>query len=210
MRVISVLSRKGGSGKSTLVAHWAAEAERQRGGRAVIFDCDPQASLVSWYRRRQAEVPLLVQSDARRLRADLDTCLEDGVGLVVIDTPPHVEAIAADVARVSDVVVIPTRAAVFDIEAIGATVEIAAQARAKTVIVINAAPPRGGAADAAQEVLRGYGYPVCPTPIVQRAILGQALIDGRVARELDPRGKAAREIAATWKWIRSFLDKAGG
>jgi chromosome partitioning protein len=46
------------------------------------------------------------------------------VDRVIVDTAPHAEAIAAEASRVADVVVIPSRPSVLDLEAIGPTVEI--------------------------------------------------------------------------------------
>ena len=43
--------------------------------------------------------------------------------------------------------------------------------------------------------------PVCPTLIMRRAAIMDAFVDGRAAFELDPRGKAAEEITASWRWI---------
>ena len=51
MNVITLASRKGGSGKSTLTAHLAAFAQKL-GKRALILDADPQGSLTLWHARR--------------------------------------------------------------------------------------------------------------------------------------------------------------
>ena len=73
------------------------------------------------------------------------------------------------------------------------------------MIVLNAVRPRGPLTYEARQALKVYGLPVCPTAIVHRAALADALIDGRGVQELDPRGKAAAEIAAVWKWIKGRM-----
>ena len=45
MRVIAIVSRKGGSGKTTLAGHLAVAAEQNGDGPVAIMDTDPQASL---------------------------------------------------------------------------------------------------------------------------------------------------------------------
>jgi chromosome partitioning protein len=50
-------------------------------------------------------------------------------------------------------------------------------------------------------VLKQYGLPVCPIPIIRRAALADAFTDGRAVAELEPDGKAAAEITRSWKWI---------
>jgi len=48
MNVIVFASRKGGSGKSTLTAHLAAQAARPSRG-CLLIDADPQGSLSLWH-----------------------------------------------------------------------------------------------------------------------------------------------------------------
>ena len=78
MQVISLLTRKGGSGKSTLSTHWAVQAETNPGQRAVILDFDPQGSCSSWYSKRESETPLLIQSNPRNVQSHLEACQADG------------------------------------------------------------------------------------------------------------------------------------
>ena len=54
----------------------------------------------------------------------------------------------------------------------------------------------------ARLILAIYELPICPTAIVNRAALADALIDGRGVQELDAKGKAAGEIKAVWRWIK--------
>jgi len=49
MQVISLLSRKGGSGKTTLAVHWAVEAGLSSKKRVVLVDMDAQGSCSSWF-----------------------------------------------------------------------------------------------------------------------------------------------------------------
>src|SRR5436853_425881 len=67
MNVITVASRKGGAGKTTLTAHLAAFAHSQR-RRCLVIDADPQGSLALWHvRRADQAAPAVAQS-----RADLE------------------------------------------------------------------------------------------------------------------------------------------
>ena len=51
MNIITMASRKGGAGKSTLTAHLAAFSQ-QAGHRCVVIDADPQGSLTLWHSLR--------------------------------------------------------------------------------------------------------------------------------------------------------------
>ncbi len=200
MRVISLLAQKGGTGKSTLAAHLAVEACRTGPKPVVLIDLDPQASLRRWYEKREAEQPVMIHLGQNNLGHMLDAFRRDDVGLVIIDTAPHALEQAAAAATAADLVIIPTRPGVMDIEAIDATVDIVNGVAG--VIVINATRPRGSMTDEAREALEIYELPICPTAIVNRAALADALIDGRGVQELDAKGKATAEIKAVWRWIK--------
>jgi len=205
MKVLSLLAQKGGTGKSTLAAHLGVEAERTGPKPVVLVDLDPQASLRRWYEKRVAARPILVDHTGLDLGTVIETCRADNVGLVIIDTAPHIMDLAAAAATVADLVVIPTRAGILDIEAIDATVDVVRDVDVDAVIVLNAVRPRGRLTEEAREALQVYGRSICPTAIVHRAALADALIDGRGVQELDPRGKGADEIRRVWNWIKGRL-----
>jgi chromosome partitioning protein len=45
------------------------------------------------------------------------------------------------------------------------------------------------------------GLSVCPEVLTERGAFFHAVAEGKVARELEPGGKAAAEIAAVWGWL---------
>src|SRR5262249_62171060 len=65
MNVITLASRKGGAGKSTLTAHLAACAQGA-GHRCLIIDADPQGSLTLWHSLRTHN-RLVLQSAERSM-----------------------------------------------------------------------------------------------------------------------------------------------
>ncbi len=200
MKTISLLAQKGGTGKSTLAAHLAVEACRTGPKPVVLIDLDPQASLRRWYEKRAAEQPVMIHLGASNLGHVLDACRRDDIGLVIIDTAPHAFEQAAAAATAADLVIIPTRPGVMDIEAIDATVDIVNGVNAEGVIVINATRPRGTMTAEARQALTIYELPICPTAIVQRAALADALIDGRGVQELD----ALRASTRGQRWRRLY------
>jgi len=203
MKVISILAQKGGAGKSTLAAHYAIEAERGTLKPVFLIDVDPQGSLQHWYQTRTAATPVMLDAGNEPLPHALESARAAGARLVIIDTAPHVLDTAHAAAAVSDLVIIPTRASIFDLMAIQATVSIVQRLEKPAVIVLNAVRPRAAHLnDEALGVLKSYGLPVCPTAIGQRAVLQDALIDGRAVREMEPYSKAAGEILKSWNWIR--------
>jgi chromosome partitioning protein len=204
MKTIGVLARKGGAGKSTLTLHWAVEAERQGKGKVAVIDMDPQQTSVKWSKRRLLlgkQTPAMLVASADDLQNALDACEASDITLVLIDTPPHVEAPCRESARLADLVVIPCGPSAPDLEAIGATIHILQETKTPGVIVLNQGRPGSSINQKAVGVLKQYGLPVCSVPIIRRAALADAFTDGRAVVELEPGGKAAAEITKSWTWI---------
>ena len=88
MDILTIASQKGGTGKSTLTAHLAVEAERGGAGPVAVVDTDPQGSLAAWWNQRAAETPLFAAVDVARLAEHMAALQRERVSLVVIDTPP--------------------------------------------------------------------------------------------------------------------------
>jgi chromosome partitioning protein len=62
MKVLGLLSRKGGAGKTTIALHLAVLAQAS-GRRTLLVDVDPQRSAAGWWRAREAETPQLVETE---------------------------------------------------------------------------------------------------------------------------------------------------
>src|SRR6516165_3677299 len=84
MNVITLASRKGGAGKSTLTAHLAACAQGA-GHRCLIIDADPQGSLTLWHSLRTHD-RLVLQSAARGIHRAVTFAAIERYDWVFIDT----------------------------------------------------------------------------------------------------------------------------
>ena len=200
MKIVAVISQKGGTGKTTLSVHLAVAAERS-GKSAVVIDLDPQASAASWKDQRHNDTPAVVSAQSARLNEVLDTAAAHGAALTIIDTAPHSESAALSAARAADLVLIPCRPAILDLRAIGTSIDLAKLADKSPQIVFNAVPPRGRLADEAAEAVAIYGAPVSPLRLCHRAAFMHSLTAGQTAQEYDPTGKAAAEVSQLYMWM---------
>ncbi|MGO9356972.1 MAG: AAA family ATPase [Xanthobacteraceae bacterium] len=200
MKTVAIISQKGGAGKTTLSVHLATSASAS-GHSAAIVDLDPQGTAASWGDRRQADAPEVVSGQAARLAVLIEAAQANGADLLILDTAPNADQTALRAAQVADVVLIPCRAATFDLEAIQATLTLAELAKKPSYVVLNAIPPRSGIGREAAEGLKLRGARVSPTMLSQRAAFAHGVIDGRTAQEFEPDGKAAEEVEALYVWL---------
>jgi chromosome partitioning protein len=206
MRTVVLASQKGGAGKTTLAGHLAIAAEQRGVKPVVMIDTDPQGSLSTWWNRRKAETPLLSPlSLLRDLPARLDELRRGNVALVLIDTPPAITSSIREVMRVADLVVMPVRPSPHDLDAIGATIDLAQAANAPFVFTVTQAKLNARVTPQTVALLSAHGT-VASSIIQDRVIYATGMTDGRTAGDIEPKGAAAMEILALWDFIQATLD----
>ena len=205
MHTVAVLSQKGGTGKTTVTLHLAVASERA-GRSAAVIDLDPQASAAGWKDSRSAETPVVVPVPSTRLPQALEAAMTGGASLAVIDTAPHATEVALAAAELADVVLIPCRAGILDLRAIGSTARAVKLAGKPAYVILNAVPSRAPnvVADACAAV-GVHGLQVAPFTMQQRAAYAHSLIAGQTAQEYEPAGKAADEVTQLYSWLMSVL-----
>jgi chromosome partitioning protein len=205
MKTVAIISQKGGAGKTTVAVHLATAAAAA-GHAAAIIDLDPQGTAASWGDRRQAGAPEVVSGQAARLPVLIDAARTGGADLLVLDTAPNADQTALRAAQFADLVLVPCRAATFDLEAIKTTLTLTQIAQKPSFVVLNAVPPRSGVGREAAEGLEGQGAQVAPVMLSQRAAFAHGVIDGRTAQEFEPDGKAAEEVDRLYLWLCGVVD----
>lgn len=207
MKTIALIAQKGGTGKTMLALSLAVAAE-QAGAPTIIIDLDPQATACNWSDRREAETPIVIDAQPARLQNALAKATEAGVDLAIIDTPARSEQAALAAAKVADLVLIPCRPQVYDLETIPNTKEILSLAGGKPALVfLNAVPARGNRHEQASRAVEGMDLQMCAVTFGQRAAFGDAAALGLTALEYEPSGKAAGEIREIYKSISLLLGK---
>jgi len=203
MFIIAIASQKGGAGKSTFAVNLAAMADAE-GAPALLIDTDAQGSLSVWHNLRGAPTPLLASCRAEQLDDVLAAARRDGEAQwAFIDGPPHTDATTAAMMRAATLVLIPTRASLFDIASVPTTIALARKARRPFFVALNAVPPKRGVLEssvvsAARKSIRDMGAPVWRGAVAQRAVYAHALASGQAVTEFEQSGPAALEMRSLW------------
>ena len=205
MKIVAVICQKGGVGKTNLSIHLAT-ASALAGHRTAIVDLDPQGTASSWGDLRQADEPEVISGQAARLPMLIEAARANGADLLVIDTPPQADTIALTAAKVADIVLVPIRPAIWDLQAAQPSLLLAQVANRPAFIVLNGVRPNSNVGYEAAEGLAGQGAQVAPVMLKQRVQYEYAVRDGRTVQEAYPNETAAEEVAQLYQWLCGHVD----
>jgi chromosome partitioning protein len=208
-QVVVFASQKGGSGKTTVSAHMAVEAERAGYGPVALIDTDPQGSMAKWWNARASATPAFAQISVLDLARDIKVLEAAGYRLIVIDTPPAVTSTIAEVITHADLVVIPTRPSPHDLRAVGPTVDIVQMQSKPLVFVVNSATARARITGETAVALSQHGT-VAPVTLHHRVDFAASMIDGRTVGEVNPDSRSAVETARLWAYFEDRLMRMRG
>ena len=207
MPTIAIVSQKGGSGKTTLAVHLATRAAQAKHESCVV-DTDPQATAAAWSDWRGDFLPLVVTSPPARLGRTIESAKKNGVDFVVIDTPPHADAAAREAIKAADLVLVPSKPRAFDLHALEPIADLVSYAKKPAFVVLNSVPAGATVLTAdAKKTAKSMGLKLCPVTLGDRAAFHRSSAKGETAAEIDPDGKAAKEIEKLWKWASKKLKK---
>ena len=200
LKTITILSDKGGAGKTMLSLQLAVAADLS-GECAVVLDLDPQQSATAWGELRVKETPVVVPTKATSLPAMIDTATHQGATFLITDTAPHDEASSRAAARVADLVLVPCRPGLFDVHAIARTVGIIESEKKPAIVVLMDVPARGRRAADAREAVATYDLQTAPYELGHRVAYVDSLNAGITAEEYQPKSKAAEEVRNLYQYL---------
>lgn len=187
LKIIAVVSQKGGAGKSTIARLLAVEAARHD-LQVKIADLDlMQGTSMNWNMRRQraGRKPSI---DMQTFGA-VDQAIRSAAGfdLLVFDGAPHASSQTAQAAKISQLVVIPSKTTVDDLTAaVGLARELVAKAAIDPsciLFVLNQTTDSQAEATEARQWLLQGGFPTCEAHIPLKTGYSRALDAGDALTE---------------------------
>jgi len=214
MRIVGVVGRKGGVGKTSIAVHMAADLATRKRRKVLLVDADMQGSATYWAEPGNLPVTvthLPLEADnqvaawSRKVR-DLDA------DVVVLDGPPHLNAALGGIIGLADLVVIPCGPSGLDLVATGEAVGLVREIRGArggkrpgVVLVPNRVDRRTTSGRELPEALADLGEAVGPA-VGDRTAISDAFNAGTWIGEYAPNSIARREIGAladfVWKRLK--------
>src|ERR1700733_3060415 len=214
MHTIALVSRKGGTGKSTL-AIGLAVAAMEVGHKVCLLEADPLGTVSNWRRRRTSVEPTVeVIHDGYMLFHRVQALAHRGIALTIVDTAGGWSDACTGAMAAADLCLIPTRPSPADIDAAAPMLAAVRESGKPFAFVLNQVQARstrlnGAAGSLGKRAIELKMSHVLALPaIVLRNDQQDALGIGLGVTEYAPGGKSAEEIRGLWRWIGARLSCA--
>ena len=206
--IISVLSQKGGAGKTTLAVHLAMALVRQ-GARVLLIDADPQGSALDWSAARTVTPALPVLGLPKPVLHREAPPLAAGYDHLVIDGPPRVTEVTRSAVLASDVVLIPVQPSGVEVWAASSVVSLLTEAamvrpNLKAAFVISRKMVNTALARDVPGTLADYRLRILKASLAQRVAFAESLGAGLTVFDMNPKSAASAEVEALTKEVMEF------
>lgn len=183
---ITVANLKGGAGKTTTAVALATLLQSIEPDGVLLGDADPQGSAIAWADdAAEDECPLPVPVVGMASRQIGRTLREIEAGRhVVIDTPPGELGIVTSAITVADVVVIPARPTLADLQRLSVTLDLAVDLGTPAVVLLTQTRAGTNSLAEAREAIDQLDYPAFDAHIPLRESVAAAFGRGGDLSEL--------------------------
>jgi chromosome partitioning protein len=206
MHVLSVLSEKGGSGKTTIATNLASAFHLVGGAETLLIDSDPQGTATDWGRVSDADTPVVVSVDRPSLGEDVPR-LGERFDVVIIDGAPRLREVMVSAVKASDLVLVPVRPSAADIWSAETIIEACRAYGVPTRFVVSAQVVGTALAGSVQGALESFDVGLLNARLSQRVAFTEALGAGESVLQYKPKGKAAGEVRALYDDVRQLLKQ---
>ena len=208
-KIITIAQQKGGSGKTTLAANLAVSFSLRYNLKTTILDADPQGSLGKWFIQRESK--LKDKNFIKMKTSSLwgvqyeSNMLKDETDIIIIDTPPKIDADGRPAIQIADLILIPVSPSQVDFWATESIIDLAKREKKKILVVINRANAKSRLLKEAEQFISKMKVHQSVTIIGNRQIFISSMGLGLSAFEKQKSGKGSIEINSLTSEVMSFL-----
>lgn len=202
---IAFAQLKGGTGKTTILAH-LAHSWAHHGKNVGLIDLDQRGELSKWFELHREVHLNLKETHIWRAGPDIERS-EKYHDLTLIDCPGDTDAQLHLVIRHCDMVLVPCQPTGMDVRAALAILEIAKSEGKPAYVIMNRAPPRGGHTDKTVEKLRERGAKVMNSSLGSRVAFSAGMLDGYTAMSGGRKTSARDEVENLRKELDLVIEK---
>lgn len=207
---ITLAHQKGGVGKSTTALNLYGYFSKA-GLKTAIVDIDPQGTITQFAELLEAGRLNLIKRHDFTTFADLLSKVKT-FDVVIIDTPPYLSDELEEVIKITNLLIIPCKASLFDALAIRQTIAFIENSKRTldknfiSAIVLTMVISGSNIQDQIREVLKQYNTPILKTEIGNRIAYAKSLLlTGSIVD--DDTGKAKDEIENLASEILALISK---
>lgn len=183
--------------------------------RVLVIDADQQGTCLKWAAMAAEEAPFpatvmgmtepIIHRQLPRIRADYD--------FILVDTPPHAEAVARSAIIGADLVIIPVLPSPVDLWSAATTRKIVLDAQVQRPeidcrLLLSRVVPNTSLTQETVEALEVYEIPILSTRLHQRQAYPRSALRGGTVLDLDAKsgGQAAEEVRQLTKELIEVLN----
>src|SRR6056300_981576 len=208
-KIITIAQQKGGSGKTTLAANLAVSFSLRHNLKTAILDADPQGSLGKWFIQRESKLKdknLIKMKTSSLWGVQYESnSLKDKTDMIIIDTPPKIDADGRPAIQIADLILIPVSPSQVDFWATESIIDLAQREKKKILVVINRANAKSRLLNEAKQFISKMKVNQSNTIIGNRQIFISSMGLGLSAIEKQKSGKGSTEISSLASEVLSLL-----
>ena len=208
-KIITIAQQKCGSGKTTLAANLAVSFSLNRNLKTTILDADPQGSLGKWFIQRESKLKdknLIKMKTSSLWGVQYESnSLKDKTDMIIIDTPPKLDADGRPAIQIADLILIPVSPSQVDFWATESIIDLAQREKKKILVVINRANAKSRLLNEAKQFISKMKVDQSNTIIGNRQIFISSMGLGLSAIEKQKSGKGSTEISSLTSEVLSLL-----
>jgi chromosome partitioning protein len=195
--IISIVSQKGGVGKTTLALNIGVGLARKN-VPVEFIDTDPQGNAFQW-QAVEDNMAFEVKHLPRPISREDVVSLHSENTLLLVDTPPAIGEITFSVLALSDLAIIPVAPSILDIWSTRSTIALVDEAkkvnpRLRGVLVVSRKIPRTRLGRNGREAIEALEADVFDSEISQRIAFVESMIAGVSVFQHAPNSEASREM----------------